>query len=418
MNNALDKIKELASFSGPDKTLRRKDAPALSSAVSSNLLSLGGSSEDNLQILYAPLHSTSPSLFSVVPLRGLGENRVSKVSSGGGQMLILVNTGVVVAFDGANTSIVQLPAPSESIACGQQFGAAVVQGQVHVWGRISVGKDTLFSSPSPVALSGPDAAGQIAATNFSLLAVSQSGKKVYTWGSNAEYCLGVDDKSSTMLVRQMEPVAFEGLAEDAVFALLHASGSCAVCLTDKGVLYSWGGGKKECRPVVVPTTGLPPEVSQVIAHSAGPMVVSKQELYWRKKSKWELLSQALGSTSRVAAFDDVVLSLGSSSGKVYRYSTKTSEGTWLQTIRVSDVCVSSNLVVLTLGVYNRRSRIFGTLHPEPMLKLATPKGFIEWICKTGCRYESDVGAFVFAAPVIFKGEPRKKKKFFLSFFFF
>jgi hypothetical protein len=88
----------------------------------------------------------------------------------------------------------------------------------------------------------------------------------------------------------------------------------------------------------------------------------------------------------------VLFSIAHSSGKVYRFSTKSNEGSWLQTIRVNEVLVSSSVFVFVLGVHNRRSRIFGTLHPEPLLKLATPKVllfevsvllFLTEYCKTG-----------------------------------
>jgi hypothetical protein len=59
-------------------------------------------------------------------------------------------------------------------------------------------------------------------------------------------------------------------------------------------------------------------------------------------------------------------------------------------------------VVAVLGVHNRKTRIFGSLHPEPLLKLATTKGFTSWLVKTGCRYESDLGAFSFAFPTMLK----------------
>jgi hypothetical protein len=53
-------------------------------------------------------------------------------------------------------------------------------------------------------------------------------------------------------------------------------------------------------------------------------------------------------------------------------------------------------MVLVLGVPHSEALVFGCLYPEPMLKLATARGFVEWMVKTGHRFPSDLaGSFNF-----------------------
>jgi alpha-tubulin suppressor-like RCC1 family protein len=281
----------------------------LSVSVSSTQLSLGNSSEDNLQVMVAPLHQTGlVNPFLVVPLRGLGEARVTRVACCGNQMLILMNTGVVVSFDSVASSAVVLPSACVSIACGAQFGAAVLAtGAAFVWGKIVAGKEVVFTTASPVAVSSLEPLGVVAASNQHCLFVGQNGKKIFAWGTNADYCLGLDDKSSLNVVRQVEPVVFESAAEDATFLQLGCQGVYAVALNDKGQLFGWGGSRKECRPALLGAVGLPGgEVSQIVPHDP-PVVIAKADggVYWRKKGKWELVSATIGASARIAVWDDV-----------------------------------------------------------------------------------------------------------------
>jgi hypothetical protein len=328
-------------------------------------------------------------------------------------VLVLLHTGALYSFEASACAAVALPGPCASVACTPVASAAVLaSGAGYVWGKLGKGNDAVFASPSPVLVGSPEPLGAVAGSSLCFIFTSQNARRVLAWGSNQEFGLGLDDKPSTV-AKQCEPLVVEGLPEDAVFSQVAVQGGCALALTDKGQLYAWGGSKKECRPALQGDAGLPgrgfADVTHVAANNASPLAVTKPDgaVYWRrggKKSDWTKWEPelAVAAGARLLATEDVVYGVERRSGKLCRVGPRPGDSTVVQSIRVADFAVSAGTLVLVLAVPNRRSRIFGVLHPEPLLKLATPKGLIEWIAKTGCRYQSDLGAFLFAFPVLQK----------------
>jgi hypothetical protein len=406
MHNAFDKLKR--ELVGTAEQKKAKPSSLLVTASSSQLL--GSGSDDNVQVVYG-----APTALQPLPLRGLGEARVARVACGATQVLVLLHTGALYSFEAGAGAAVALPGPCASIACTPAASAAVLaSGAGYVWGKVGKGNDAVFASPSPVLMASPEPLGAVVGSSLCFIFTSQNARRVLAWGSNQEFGLGLDDKPSTV-AKQCEPLVFEGLPDDAVFAQVAVQGGCLLALTDKGQLYGWGGSKKECRPVALSDAGLPGrgflDVLQVAANNSSPLAVTKPEgvVYWRrggKKGEWSKFEPELtaAASSRLVAVDDVVHVVDRRSGKLCRAGPRPGDNMAVQSIRVADFAVSAaaGIVVLVLAVPNRRSRIFGVLHPEPLLKLATPKGLIEWIAKTGCRYQSDLGAFLFAFPVLQK----------------
>ncbi len=389
MHNAFEKLKREIVWATSTEQKKGKHPPGLVVTPSSSQL-LGSDSDDNVQVVYG-----APGALQVLPLRGLGEARVTRVACGTSHILLLLHSGALYALEGSACAVVPLPGPCAAVACGPAASAAVLagSGSAFVWGKVSRGSETFFASPSPVPVGAPESLGSVAGGSLSFLFCSQSGKRVFAWGSNYEYSLGLDEKTS-LVAKQCEPVVFEGIPDEAIFTQVVAQGSYALALTDKGALYGWGGSKKECRPALLSDVGLPGngfcDVAFVTANGATPMVVTKPDgvVFWKKGAKkgewikWENAAVAAAS-SRLVAVDDMVYCVERRSGKLCRYNAKQNEAVMVQSIRVAEFAVSSTALVLVLAVPNRRTRIFGTLHPEPLLKLATPKGMIEWIVKTG-----------------------------------
>ena len=387
---------------------------------SGNILAHVGDDCDNLQVMVGLTHGQGVSL-SLLPLRGLGEVRIRHVACGLTHVVALDTSGHVYASndvaDSRGPLRVMLPgdARAASITCGPH--ATVVlsrKGKVFIWGRVagSKGMEPVFFSATPVELEVPEAVGSVSVGNQFVVMMAKSGQAVYSWGSNAEWGLGIDEKP-TLVARTAERVAFDGLVSGCLFTSVVAAGASVYALTDRGTLYYWGGRKKEFKPVALSASGLPKsadgfrDVDYVARGYSVPMVVMKDSgaVYWKKRPtkgdwmRWEPLPNVCGP---VVALEDAILCHDATSKRVFRYANKTQEGTLLATIRVTDFDATPSMMVLCLNVYNQSSRIFGTLHPEPLLKLATAKGFVSWLVKTGCRYASDLGAFCFAFPVILK----------------
>jgi hypothetical protein len=108
------------------------------------------------------------------------------------------------------------------------------------------------------------------------------------------------------------------------------------------------------------------------------VVTAASELYSKRVGKkggdWRKLECDKQPVSSVLAADDALLLTHAASGKLMRLWGKPEQCFTIPTIRVKQVALSgSGLTVVVLAVAHNQGRIFSALHPEPVLKLATPR---------------------------------------------
>ena len=200
---------------------------------------------------------------------------------------------------------------------------------------------------------------------------------------------------------------------------IQSHNNTTIALTSNHSMYIWGGKKNRKSPEVVRATGMPDQsfaIAKAVSMSekhifvlteAGGVYSSRSD---KKSFDWSLMDQIYGASS-ICSQGDCLYVTKSGTGKVLQVSIKSNDVLELQTIRVCDVACSSSLTVVCLAIYNQRRRIFGQLHPQPLLKLSTAYGMIEWLVKTGCKYTEDLTAFTFAFGSVIKllAEERQNK---------
>ncbi len=372
------------------------------------------SEECNLQLVRVSVRD-----WSVEPLvlRGLGESVcLDSVAVGSGAVvrtsegkLFSVASSSETGGEAARPVALEVPSAVVHMAAGPSFGACVTkEGKLFVWGKLAAGAETLLATTSPSLVVSTEPLSQVAAgTHF---VVGVSGRKVLTYGLNTEWGLA-EGKDKKALHRTCETV-FEAPSE---ITYLQTYGSLVAIVTSKSDCFVWGGKKKTRLPTQV---AVPANTVAVALSSQYMAAVAKGGELFRKKDVWSKGEwSSFGADIKVAGTprfcgDDTLLVQLRSSGKVaVMHCGKASvESVVLPTIRVSDFSAWTNQsCAMVLCVHNTKNRIFGALYPEPLLRLATAKGFIKWLVSTGCKFNSDVMAFEFALQTVLKLAPARNK---------
>ena len=365
--------------------------------------------ETNLQLVRV---STRDWSVEAVELRGLPERTcLESVAVGAGGVVLRSAEGRVYQLEsGERPTPVELPSATAAAAvvAGPSFGACLSrEGKLFVWGRVGGGGESVLASPSPALVAAPEPLTAVAAgTHF---VAAASGRKVLTFGSNAEWGLGAG-KDKKAVHRACE-VVFEAPAD---VAMLQTYGSYTAVLTVKGECFMWGGKKKYRAPAAIAV----PSNTVFVGVSSGYVaaVTGAGELFRKKdpfsKNEWVPFGADVKATSSLRfCGEEVLLAQVRSSGRVaVLHCGKSSEAATLPTIRVAEFATWTNQgCAMLLNVHNTKNCVFGALHPEPLLRLATAKGLVKWLVSTGCKFTSDVMAFEFALQTVLRLAPARKE---------
>jgi hypothetical protein len=127
---------------------------------------------------------------------------------------------------------------------------------------------------------------------------------------------------------------------------------------------------------------------------------------WRKsggcfgRGEWVSCPSVRSEVCSLAADETMIVQL-QQSGKVSVVTAK-AEAMVLPTVRVASFSFFSGSGVMALQVVNSKHRVFASLYPEPLLRVATVRGLVKWLVSTGCKFPSDVAAVQFALPTLLK----------------
>jgi hypothetical protein len=364
--------------------------------------------ETNLQVVRV---NAKDWMVEAAVLHGLPERTcLEGVAVGAGGLVLRSAEGRLYQLEsGERPSALELPGTTATaVAAGPTFGACLSrEGKLFVWGKVGSGAETVLAAPSPSLVPASEPLTSLASgTHF---VVAAAGRKVYSFGSNAEWGLGAG-KDKKAVHRSCELV-LETLSD---VGLLQTYGSHSVLLTAKGECYAWGGKKKYRTPtsLSVPVNTVYVAISG--AHMAA--VTGAGELYRKKdplsKNDWVAFGSEIKATSGLRfAADDVLLAQMRATGKVAAFHcAKAVDPIVLHTIRVAEFTASPHQgAAMLLNARNTKNCLFGALHPEPLLRLATAKGFVKWLVSTGCKFTSDVMAFEFALQTVLKLAPARKE---------
>ncbi len=367
--------------------------------------------ETNLQLVRVNVKDWS---VEAVVLKGLPERTcLEGVAVGAGGLVLRSAEGRLYQLqDSGGERPTPLDLPNATVAtavvASPSFGACLSrEGKLLVWGKVGSGADTILATPSPTLVPCAEALSSVAAgTHF---VAAAGGRKVFTFGSNAEWGLGAG-KDKKAVHRACEPV-FEAPSD---VLLLHTYGSYTVLLTARGECFGWGGKKKYGAPAAITV----PVNTVSVAVSGGHMVAvtGAGELHRKKdpfsKNDWTAFGPEVKATTSVRfCSDELLLAQVRSSGKVAAlHCAKAVDPVVLPTIRVAEFATGTHQgCAMLLNVHNTKNCLFGALHPEPLLRLATAKGLVKWLVSTGCKFTSDVMAFEFALQTVLKLAPARKE---------
>jgi len=220
----------------------------------------------------AAADSTSYALLDDGTVWAWGDGRQGELGTGPNPRLpLLSNSTKAMEYRGAERPVrVAVEGVASIVAVAHRAVAVLRDGTVREWPR----RRTADGEPSFLPTAVPKLANvtQVSAGWGHTLALTADGR-VWAWGSNDLYALGVEPKGGFLL----DPVEVPGLTDVRAVA---AAGDASLVLKRDGTVWAWGSngqgqfgnGERTSHPTVgtTPTPAQVPGVANVVAISAAP----------------------------------------------------------------------------------------------------------------------------------------------------